>query len=177
MHLRKTDAAEQQWMQWAQWGGGDGQDDPQVPPGLTLLIRRLRVRVACISSPLTAWEANTHVPGWTVGIEGGPQEGGQCQARGLVLREGCYHYWRADSDIVGLAPGVLLTNCMTPDKSFHLFLEACLSFWASSGRWWWVVVGLRIPLSPLPGIHLFFEISFHSYFHSILMIQVFFFYY
>ena len=29
-----------------------------------------------------------------------------------------------DSDIVGLAPGVLLTNCMTPDKSFHLFLEA-----------------------------------------------------
>lgn len=38
--------------------------------------------------------------------------------RGLLL------LLKDDSDIVGLPPGVLLTNCMTPDKSLHLFLEA-----------------------------------------------------
>lgn len=53
----------------------------------------------------------------------GPQEGGQCQGRGQVLREGCCYYWKT-TDIVGWAPGVLLTNCMTPDKWLHLFLEA-----------------------------------------------------
>lgn len=37
--------------------------------------------------------------------------------RGLLL------LLKDDSDTVGLAPGVLLTNCMTPDKSLHLFLE------------------------------------------------------
>ena len=37
--------------------------------------------------------------------------------RGLLL------LLKDDSDTAGLAPGVLLTNCMTPDKSLHLFLE------------------------------------------------------
>lgn len=95
--------------------------------GSHFLIKGSWVRVTCISSPSTAWEANTHVPGWTVGIKQptgrGPMPGQRPGAqRGLLL------LLKDDSDIVGWAPGVLLTNCMTPDKWLHLFLEATSLF-------------------------------------------------
>ena len=58
--------------------------------GSHFLIKGSWVRVTCISSPSTAWEANTHIPGWTVGIKRptgrGPMPGQRPGAqRGLLL--------------------------------------------------------------------------------------------
>lgn len=122
MHLRKTDAAEQQWMQWAQWAEAMARTSPQVPPGLTLLIEGSG-SVSPVSAPHWQHGRQTLRPWVDRGVER-PTGRGPMPGRGLVLR-GLLSLLKNDSDIVGLAPRCPINQLlMTPDKSFHLFLEA-----------------------------------------------------